>query len=102
MADPRVFDTPLAVAHEDAWAAIQGVLARVPDAQESFAQRHGNTNLHGSPASLVEAARVDHLVRAEHGQAIMLQALALALAAQDRRIRELEAGVPRLRSAAKR
>ncbi len=102
MADVRVFDTPLAVAYEDAMAALQGVLAGVPDAQETFSQKHGNTYLHGSPASLLEAARVDHMVRAEHGQAIMLQALALALAAQDRRIRELEAGPPRSKRSGKK
>ena len=102
MADPRAFDTPLAVAYEDALAALQGVLDEVPEAQESFALKHGNTYLHGSPATLVEAARVDHMVRAEHGQAVLLQALSLALAAQDRRIRELEATAPRSKPAAKR
>ena len=91
MADPRVFDTPLAVAQEDALAAIRGVLAGVPEAHEGFARRHGNDALHGSPASLVEAASVDHMVRAEHGQAILVQALARVVAHQQAEIAALKA-----------
>ncbi len=92
MADPRVFDNPVAVAQDEALAALLALLGDVPDAQQTFAERYGNPNLLPfSPATLVEAARDDGLVRASHGQAIMLQAFAHVLTAQQRRIEELEA-----------
>ncbi len=91
MADPRVFDTAVAVAQDEALAAINQLLADNPEAQQPFAERYGNPNLPGSSATLVEAAANDHQVRAAHGQAIMLQAVAHALTAQQRRIEELEA-----------
>jgi len=68
------------------------LLAGVPEAQQTFAERYNNPNLYGSSATLVEAAANDRLVRAEHGQVIMLQAFAHVLTAQQR-IEELEVTV---------
>jgi hypothetical protein len=92
MADPRVFDTAVAVAQNEALAAILKMLEDVPDAQQAFAERYGNPNLlpHSS-ATLVETARDDHQVRAVHGLTIMSQAFAHVLTAQQKRIEELEA-----------
>jgi hypothetical protein len=79
MADPRVFDVPVHVAQEAALGALGELLEDVPEAQQSFAEKYGNPNLLGSPATLVEAAANDRQVREEHGQAIMDQALVLVL-----------------------
>ncbi len=99
MADPRVFDTLVAVAQDEALASLLVLLADVPAAQEGFAERYGNPYLEPhSSATLLEAARDDRMVRAAHGQAIMMQAAARALTAQQKlltaqqkRIEELEA-----------
>ncbi len=93
MADPRMFDTAVAVAQDEALAAIHHLLADVPEAQQPFAERYGNPNLPGSAATLVEAAANDHQVRAGHGLSIMAQAFAHVLTAQQKRIEELEATV---------
>jgi hypothetical protein len=90
MADPRVFDVPVHVAQEAALAALAGILAGIPEAQQSFAEKHGNPHLEGSPASLVEVVAHDHQVREEHGLAVVTQALVHVLRAQERRIEELE------------
>ncbi len=91
MADPRVFDTPVGVARDEALDALIRLLEAIPDAQQTFAERYGNPNLlHHSSATLLEAARHDYLVRAEHGQPILLHAVALVLTEQERRIAELE------------
>lgn len=94
MADPRVFDTAVAVAQDEALAAILKLLEDVPDAQQAFAERYGNPYLlpHSS-ATLTEAARDDRLVREAHGLTIMSQAFAHVLTAQQKRIEELEATV---------
>jgi hypothetical protein len=93
MADPRVFDTSVSVAREEALDAVLKLLQDVPDAQQPFSERYGNPNLYGSPTTLLEAARDDHQVRDTHGLTIMLQALAHVLTAQQKRIEELEATV---------
>jgi hypothetical protein len=93
MADPRVFDTSVSVARDEAMAAILALLADVPDAQQTFAERYGNPNLLGSSATLLEAARDDHQVRDTHGLTIMVQAFAHVLTAQQTRIEELEVAV---------
>ena len=94
MADPRVYDTLVAVAQDEALAALLVLLADNPEAQEGFAERYENPNLQPhTSASLVEAAANDHQVRAAHGQAIMMQAAARALTEQQKRIEELEAAV---------
>lgn len=98
MADPRAFDVPVAIAQEEALAAILGVVAGVPDAQQSFAERYDNPGLPGSPASLVEAARNDHMVRAEHGQAILLQAFATSSPTSSGASRSLRPGRGRRRA----
>ncbi len=90
MADPRVFDTSVSVARDEAMAAILAQLADVPDAQQTFAERYGNPNLLGSSATLLVAARDDHQVRDTHGLSIMSQALAHVLAHQDRHIADQE------------
>jgi len=90
MADPRLFDVPVHVAQEAALATVQALLSDVPEAQQSFAEKYGSPHLAGSPASLVEVVAHDHQVREEHGQGVMVQAFALLLTAQQRRIAELE------------
>jgi hypothetical protein len=101
MADPRVFDTPVGVARAEALDALIRLLADVPEAQETFAERYGNDYLrHHSSATLVVAARDDRLVRAEHGQVIMLQALAHVLTAQDRHIADQDRRISELESTA--
>ncbi len=104
MADPRVFDTPVGVARAEALDALIRLLADVPEAQETFAERYGNDYLrHHSSATLVVAARDDHQVRDTHGLTIMVQALAHVLTAQQKRIEELEATAkPAKAKAAKR
>jgi hypothetical protein len=93
MADPRMFDTAVAVAQDEALAAMHHLLADNPEAQQPFAERYGNPNLPGSSATLVEAAANDHQVRAVHGLSIMGQAFAHVLTALLQRIEELEAAV---------
>jgi hypothetical protein len=93
MADPRMFDTAVAVAQDEALAAINHLLADIPEAQQPFAERYGNPNLPGSSATLVEAAANDHQVRAVHGLSIMGQGSAHVLTALLQRIEELEATV---------
>ena len=90
MADPRLFDVPVAVAQEEALAALGELLADHAEAQQTFAEKYGNPHLAGSPASLVEVVAHDHQVREEHGQGVVTQALVHVLRAQERRIVELE------------
>ena len=90
MADPRYFDTPVAVAGEEALNKVGALLADVPEAQTAFSERYGNPHLAGSPTSLVEAASNDHQVRDAHGLSIMVQALAHVLTSQQERIEKLE------------
>jgi hypothetical protein len=99
MADPRVFDTPVGVARDEAFGKLEALLEDLPEAQETFSERYSNPDLlHHSAATLLVAARDDQLVRETHGLTIMVQALAHVLADQDhhiadqeRRISELEA-----------
>jgi hypothetical protein len=102
MADPRVFDNPVAIAREEALDALIRLLADVPEAQETFSERYGNSNLlHHSAASLVESVRDDHQVRDTHGLTIMSQALAHVLTAQDRRLSDQERRLSELEATAK-
>jgi len=101
MADPRVFDNPVAIARGEAMAAILNLMADVPGARETFSERHGNPNLlHHSAASLVESARDDHQVRDTHGLSIMSQALAHVLAHQDRHIADQDRRISELEATA--
>ena len=80
MADPRVFDTPVGVAVDEALAEVSRLLEGIPESRESFAARYGNEALFGSLASLVEAARDDRMVRDAHGLKILTSALAMIAA----------------------
>lgn len=102
MADPRLFDGPVAVAQDDALDKLLALLADTPDAQRSFAEAYGNPHLEGSPASLVEAARHDHQVREAHGVAVLAQAVVHVLEDQRRRIGELEAAASKRKDKAGR
>jgi hypothetical protein len=104
VADPRAYDTPVEVERGEALALLGGLIEGVPDAQVTFAEAFGNPHLIGSPATLLEAARIDHGVRAEHGLSLLVGALARVVAYQDARIAELEeaAAKPRTRSAARK
>jgi hypothetical protein len=90
MADPRAYDTPVAVAFEEALAALLGLAAPVEDVAESFAARYGNPHLLGSPLALLEAAAQDEQIRAEHGPRIVLRALVGVIAELQERVAELE------------
>ena len=90
MADPRVFNDPVAVAQEEALDKVVALLAGVPEAQATFAEKYGNPRLAGSPASLVEAASDDRMVRDAHGLKILTAALTQIVAHQQERIEKLE------------
>ena len=90
MADPRLFDTPAFLVQQDALEQVTRLLADVPAATTPFSERFGNPALLGSPASLVEAAHHDRLVREAHGLAILTGALAKIVASQQERIEKLE------------
>jgi hypothetical protein len=94
MADPRAFDNPVAIEMEEAMSLMQGLLDAVPDAHVPFSERYNNTYLLGSSATLVESARVDHVVRAEHGTKILLSELVRVVAAQQQEIEALKAAKP--------
>ena len=82
MADPRVFNDPVAVAFDEALEQVSRLLECIPEAREAFSKRYGNPALFGSLASLVEAARNDHQVRDVHGPKILTAALAQIAAHQ--------------------
>jgi len=92
MADPRVFDTPVAIEAGEAIATLQGLLADIPDASTTYAERHGNPHLGPhSPVTLLEAAELDFGVREVHRADILVGTLARIVADQQRRIAALEA-----------
>jgi hypothetical protein len=93
MADFRMFVVPTGLVKDDALAKVVEMLKDVPEAQRTFEERYGGAHLaiHGSPASLVEHARIDHQIKDVHGTAILAAGLALVVAEQGRRIAELEA-----------
>jgi hypothetical protein len=90
MADPRLFDTPVAVALEEALRGLGSLLAEVPEAARPFAETYENPHLPGSPASLLEAVSVDAQVRGEHGEKVLLAALVKVVASQQREIEQLK------------
>jgi hypothetical protein len=91
MADPRAFDNPVAIEMDEALSTMRGLLDTVPGAHVPFSERYNNPYLLGSVATLAEAARDDHQVRAEHGTNVLISGLVRVVAAQQRRIAELEA-----------
>ena len=93
MADFRMFDTPTGLLKDEALAKVVEMLADVPEAQRTFEEHYGGAHLaiHGSPASLVEGARIDRQVKDVHGTAILVSGLVLVVAEQQRRIAALEA-----------
>ena len=95
MADFRMFDTPTGLVKDEALGIVVEMLADVPAGQQSFAERYDNPSLviHGSPASLVETARIDRQVKDVHGTDLLVSGLVLVVAEQQRRIAELEATV---------
>ncbi len=110
MADVRMFDLPTALVKNEALAKVVEMLADVPEAQQSFEEHYGGAHLaiHGSPASLVEHARIDRQVKDVHGTAILASGLALVVsdlvrtvAAQQQEIEELKAAKPTKAATAK-
>jgi hypothetical protein len=91
MADPQVYNTPVAIEAGEAIATLQGLLADIPDASVTYAERHGNPILLHSPVTLLEAAKIDHGVREVHRTDILVGTLARIVADQQRRIAALEA-----------
>ena len=91
MADSRAFENPVAIEMDEALSTMRGLLDTVPGAHVPFSERYNNPYLLGSVATLAEAARDDHQVRAEHGTKILLSGLVRVVAEQERRIAELEA-----------
>lgn len=67
MADPQAFALPVVIERGEALATLQELLAEVPGASTTYAERHNNAHLPGSPATLLEADRLDHGVREVHG-----------------------------------
>jgi hypothetical protein len=95
MADFRMFDLPTALVKDEALAKVVEMLADVPEAQRTFEEHYGGAHLaiHGSPASLVEHARIDRQVKDVHGTAILVSGLALVVAHQQQQLEELRAEV---------
>jgi len=95
MADPRLFDTPVAVALEEALRDLGVLLADVPASGTPFAETYDNPNLAGSLASLLEAVSVDPMVRGDHGDRVLTAALVKVVASQQREIEQLKASLAR-------
>jgi hypothetical protein len=97
MADFRMFDTPTALVKDEALAKLVEMLADVPEAQRTFEEHYGGAHLaiHGSPASLVETARIDRQVKDVHGTAILVSGLVLVVADLQRQIEALKAAKPK-------
>ncbi len=95
MADFRMFDTPTGLLKDEALGKLVEMLADVPEGQRTFEEHYGGAHLaiHGSPASLVETARIDRQVKDVHGTDLLVSGLVLVVAEQQRRIAELEATV---------
>ena len=91
MADPRMFDTPVAVGFEEALGKLAALVDGVPAATTPFAEKYGNPHLPGSAATLLEAAANDKQVRAEHGEKVVTLNLVHLIVELARRIEELEA-----------
>jgi hypothetical protein len=89
-----MFDTPTGLVKDEALGIVVEMLADVPEAQRTFEEHYGGAHLaiHGSPASLVEVARIDRQVKDVHGTDLLVSGLVLVVAEQQRRIAELEAG----------
>jgi hypothetical protein len=107
VADPRLFDAPVTVGFEEALRDLGSLLADVPEAARPFAETYQNPHLPGSPASLLEAVSVDPMVRGEHGERVLMLAVAKVVSAQQRRIEDLEEQLaseaePKPRSATKK
>jgi hypothetical protein len=92
MADPRLFDVTVTVAFEDGLTDLRKVLADVPEAQVPFAETYENPDLAGSLPSLLEVISHDAQVRSEHGEKVLIAALAKVVAAQQREIEQLKSG----------
>jgi hypothetical protein len=95
MADFRMFDTPTGLLKDEALAILVEMLADVPEGQRTFEEHYGGAHLaiHGSPATLVDTARIDRQVKDVHGTDLIAGCLVLVVAEQQRRIAELEAPV---------
>jgi len=94
MADSRAFDNPVAIEMDEALSTMRGLLDTVPGAHVPFSERYNNPYLLGSVATLAEAARDDHQVRAEHGTNVLISGLVRVVAAQQQEIEALKAAKP--------
>ncbi len=93
MADFRMFDVPTGLLKDEALAKLVEMLADVPEGQRTFEEHYGGAHLaiHGSPASLVETARIDRQVKDVHGTDLLVGGLVLVVADLQRQIEELRA-----------
>jgi hypothetical protein len=93
MADFRMFDTPTGLLKDEALGKLVEMLADVPEGQRTFEEHYGGAHLaiHGSPASLVETARIDRQVKDVHGTDLLVGGLVLVVADLQRQIEELRA-----------
>ena len=93
MADFRMFDVPTGLVKDDALAILVEMLADVPEGRQSFEEHYGGAHLavHGSPATLVDTARIDRQVKDVHGTDLIAGCLVLVVADLQRQIAELRA-----------
>jgi len=95
MADFRMFDVPKGLLKDEALAKVVEMLKDVPAAHQSFQEHYGGAHLanHGSPATLVQVARDDRQIKDPYGTDILVSGLVLVVAAQQKRLEELEAAL---------
>ncbi len=93
MADPRVFETHKEVEQSEALELMAGLLSDVPNAHTPYLERDGFSSPQlgdSSPSTMVEAARVDPMVRQALAADILSTASVRVLAHLAQRVAALE------------
>ena len=88
MADPTLYNTPVAIEMGEALETMRGMLAETPDGATPYAERYRNPHLMFSPLTMLDGARDDANVGAVHGTAILTAALTRIVSEQARVIAE--------------
>jgi len=88
-----MFDTPTGLVKDEALAILVELLKEFPEGQQTFEEHYGGAHLaiHGSPATLVDTARIDRQVKDVHGTDLIAGCLVLVVADLQRQIAELRA-----------
>ncbi len=88
-----MFDVPTGLVKDDALAILVELLKEFPEGQQTFEEHYGGAHLaiHGSPATLVDTARIDRQVKDVHGTDLIAGCLVLVVADLQRQIAELRA-----------